>query len=126
MDKTNKFKKYKKIIFCFDNDNTICKTKRSEYSKSIPIKKNIKIINKLFEEGHFIKIFTSRYMGRTNSDSKKAYKLGYLKTFNQLKKWNLNFHELIMGKPRYDIFVDDKNINFSKNWSNIIIKKYLN
>ena len=65
-------------------------------------------------------------MGRTNSDSKKAYKLGYLKTFNQLKKWNLNFHELIMGKPRYDIFVDDKNINFSKNWSNIIIKKYLN
>ena len=126
MDKTNKFKKYKKKIFCFDIDNTICKTKRSEYSKSIPIKKNIKIINKLFEEGHFIKIFTSRYMGRTNSDSKKAYKLGYLKTFNQLKKWNLNFHELIMGKPRYDIFVDDKNINFSKNWSNIIIKKYLN
>tara|TARA_B100000886_G_C20426982_1_gene494706 strand:- start:3474 stop:3866 length:393 start_codon:yes stop_codon:yes gene_type:complete len=114
-----------KKIFCFDIDNTICKTRESEYSKSIPIKKNIKIINKLFEDGHFIKIFTSRYMGRTNSNSKKAHKLGYFKTFNQLKKWGLKFNELIMGKPRYDIFIDDKNINFSKNWSCILRKKFL-
>ena len=26
------------------------------------------------------------------------------------------FHELIMGKPSYDILVDDKEINFQKNW----------
>ena len=126
MVKNNKSKKkFNKNIFCFDIDNTICRTKKSEYAKSIPIKKNIKTINKLFENGHFIKLFTSRYMGRTNSDPNKAHKLGYLKTLNQLKKWDLKFHELIMGKPRYDIYIDDKNINFSKNWSDFIIKKYL-
>tara|TARA_B100001029_G_C14771109_1_gene291246 strand:+ start:215 stop:574 length:360 start_codon:yes stop_codon:yes gene_type:complete len=116
----------KKYIFCFDIDNTICSTSASNYSKSIPIKKNIKLINKLYQDGHIIKIFTSRYMGRTNSNIKMAYKIGYKKTYKQLNKWNLNFHELIMGKPRYDIFVDDKNMNFRKNWSKIIKKKYLN
>lgn len=117
--------KIKKKIFCFDIDNTICKTRKSEYSKSIPIKKNIKTINKLFDEGHYIKIFTSRYMGRTNSNTKKAYKLGYLKTSNQLKKWNLKYHELILGKPRYDVIIDDKSIDYNKNWSKKIHTEYL-
>ena len=43
---------------------------------------------------------------------KKGYKL----TKKQLKKWNLKYHKLIMGKPSYDVFVDDKNFEFSKNW----------
>lgn len=115
----------KKIIFCFDIDNTICKTNKSEYSKSSPIKKNIKTINELYKKGHVIKIFTSRYMGRTNSDVKKTNKLGYKKTYNQLKRWKLNFNELILGKPRYDVFVDDKSIDFKNNWAEKIIKKYL-
>ena len=115
----------KKKIFCFDIDNTICKTRKSEYSKSRPIKKNIKIINKLFDEGHYIKIFTSRYMGRTNSNTKKAHKLGYLKTSNQLKRWNLKYHELILGKPRYDVIIDDKSIDYNKNWSKKIYTEYL-
>ena len=68
--------KIKKKIFCFDIDNTICKTSGSNYQKSLPIKKNINLINKLQKEGHHIKIFTSRYMGRTNSDVKKAKKAG--------------------------------------------------
>ena len=114
----------KKYIFCFDIDGTICKTYASRYSKSVQIKKSIKLINKLYMDGHTIIIFTSRYMGRTNSDLKKAHKLGYLKTFNQLKIWGLKFHELIMSKPRYDVFIDDKNLNFSKNWSKIIIKNF--
>ena len=115
----------KKLIFCFDIDNTICKTKASEYTKSLPIKKNIKIVNDLYKSGHVIKIFTSRYMGRTNSNEKKAIKLGYKKTYNQLKKWNLNFHELILGKPRYDVIIDDKSIDYKKNWSRKIFIKYL-
>ena len=31
--------KIKKKIFCFDIDNTICKTSGSNYEKSLPIKK---------------------------------------------------------------------------------------
>ena len=37
----------KKKIFCFDIDNTICKTFKSNYSKSTPNKKAIEIINGL-------------------------------------------------------------------------------
>ena len=117
--------KIKKQIFCFDIDNTICKTSGSNYQKSLPIKKNIDLINKLQKKGHYIKIFTSRYMGRTNSNPKKANKIGYKKTFKQLKKWGLFFDDLIMGKPRYDVYVDDKNLGFKSNWANLINKTYL-
>ena len=36
----------KKKIFCFDIDGIICKTKKNNYTKSVPIKKNINFINK--------------------------------------------------------------------------------
>jgi phosphatidate phosphatase PAH1 len=105
-----------KKIICFDIDGVICNTKNSNYTKSIPNKKTVKLINSLFDEGYKIKIFTARYMGRNLNNSKKAYKEGYKKTFTQLKKWNLKFDELILGKPTYDIFIDDKSLGFKKNW----------
>ena len=37
-----------------------------------------------------------------------------IKTFNQLKSWNLKFHKLIFGKPTFDIFIDDKSFGFKK------------
>lgn len=114
----------KKLVFCFDIDNTICKTISNNYKKSLPIKKNIKLINYLYSKGHYIKFFTSRYMGRTNSNPILAKRLGYKKTLNQLKSWGLSFDELIMGKPRFDVYVDDKNLNFKSNWANHLKKNY--
>ena len=29
----------------------------------------------------------------------------------QFKEWGVKFHELKLGKPVYDLFIDDKNIN---------------
>ena len=124
MVKKKKFSK--KLVFCFDIDNTICKTIENDYKNSLPKKKNIRLINNLREDGHYIKIFTSRYMGRTNSNSAKAKKIGYKKTFNQLSSWGLNFDILIMGKPRFDVYVDDKNLGFKSNWASYINQKYLN
>ena len=71
----------------FDIDDTICRTFNAKYSEAIPIKKRIKIINKLYDEGYYIKIF------------------------KQLVSWGLKFNELIMGKPTYDIYIDDKSYN---------------
>ena len=105
-----------KIILCFDLDNTLCTTKKNFYNLSKPKKKIIKMINQLFEEGYYIKIFTARYMGRSNENISKAKKSGYSQTKNQLKKWNLKYHKLIFGKPSFDIFVDDKSFGFKKNW----------
>tara|TARA_B110000305_G_C18956046_1_gene410545 strand:+ start:126 stop:497 length:372 start_codon:yes stop_codon:yes gene_type:complete len=108
--------KNKKKIICFDIDNVICRTHKNDYMKSKPIKKTINIINYLYKKGYFIKIFTSRFMGRNNENANKAKKNGYKLTINQLKKWNIKFHILIMGKPSFDIYIDDKAFGFDKNW----------
>ena len=55
-------------------------------------------------------------MGRTNNNIEQAKTLGYKETIKQLKDWGLNFHELLMGKPSYDILVDDKAYNYDEDW----------
>ena len=65
----------------------ICKTKGSNYKNSKPIKKSIELINSLYFQGFFIKIFTARFMGRNNKNTFKAKKMGFDFTKNQLKKW---------------------------------------
>ena len=106
----------KKKIICFDIDGTICDTQKKKYFKARPKKKAIRIINKLFNQGYYIKIFTSRFMGRNNENFIKAKKQGYLFTRKQLKSWGLSYHKLIFGKPSYDLFVDDKSLGHRKNW----------
>ena len=66
----NKIKRNR--VICFDIDGVICKTSLNNYKNSIPIKKNIKIINELYKRGYFIKLFTARFMGRTNDNQKLA------------------------------------------------------
>jgi hypothetical protein len=39
-------------------------------------------------------------------------------TEKQLKKWKVKYHELRMGKPYYDLFIDDKNVN-AKDFDNL-------
>ena len=114
-----------KKILCFDLDNVICVTKRNFYKQAKPKKNIIKLINKLYQKDYVIKVFTSRFMGRSNEDTKKAKTLGYKFTYNQLKKWKLSFHFLILGKPSYDVYVDDKNFMFKKDWHKKFEKKYL-
>ena len=105
-----------KKIFCFDLDNTICNTKKNKYKKATPKKNVIKLINQLYDKGHIIKIYTARFMGRTNNNIDESYSLGYEKTLKQLNNWGLKFHELIMGKPSYDILIDDKAYNYNEDW----------
>jgi FMN phosphatase YigB (HAD superfamily) len=109
-------------IICFDLDNTICKTKKNYYKKSLPIKKNVKFINNLYEKGYYIKIFTARYMGRSKENKLLAEKKGLKLTKNQLKDWGLKYHEVIFGKPSYDIFIDDKALYFKKDWTSELTK----
>jgi len=114
--------KNKKKIICFDLDDTICSTKKKNYLSAKPKKKVINLINALYKN-HIIKIYTSRYMGRNNENVSKAKKQGFQNTKKQLRKWNLNYHELIMGKPSFDILIDDKALGFNRNWTKKIIKK---
>jgi uncharacterized HAD superfamily protein len=114
---------------CFDIDGIICTNNNNDndndYIKSKPIEKNIKIINKLYNNGFVIIIFTGRYMGRNNNNIAKAKKQGLKLTKLQLRKWKVKYNKLFMGKPSYDLFVDDKSIFFKKNWVSNLKKKCL-
>lgn len=78
--------KFKTI--CFDIDNVICKTKsNNDYSKSIPIKKNIEVINRTYEKNFKVILYTARYMGRSNGNIANVRKMIKPLTLKQLKKW---------------------------------------
>ena len=114
-------------IICFDIDNTLCITYNNDYKNSKPIKKNISIVNQLHSKNYYIKIFTSRFMGRSKEQTKLAKKKGYEFTKKQLKKWKLKYDELIFGKPSFDLLIDDKALFFNKKWTNKlqnILKKF--
>ena len=113
-----------KKIFLFDIDNTICTTKKNFYKKSIPKKNMINKINNLKLNGHKVKVFTSRYMGRNNEKSKTVKKKYFNTTKKQLIKWGLKFDELIMGKPSYDFHIDDKSFNSKSKKTIDILRKY--
>lgn len=110
-------------IICFDLDNTLCRTPGNRYHLSKPIIKNIKMVNLLYKKGFYIKIFTARFMGRSNENKIKAQKKASSLTIKQLKKWGLRYHELIFGKPSYDIIIDDKSLFYKYDWIKLIRKK---
>ncbi len=118
----NKKIKYKKII-CFDIDGVICKTYKNDYKNAKPIIKSINIINKLYNNNFYIKLFTARFMGRNRDNCIKAKKQGFILTKKQLKNWGVKYHKLLMCKPSYDIFIDDKALNFKKNWTVLLNNK---
>lgn len=104
-----------KVLF-FDLDNVICKTYKNFYKNSLPKKKVINFINYLYDNDYIINIYTARFMKKFNGNKKKVIKYGYNFTKKQLLKWKLKFHKLILCKPSYDYFVDDKAIGFSSKW----------
>jgi phosphatidate phosphatase PAH1 len=103
------------MIYVIDIDGTICDKdvcrEDSNYESSIPKKDRITKINELYDQGHVIKYFTARGMGRYKDSRVLAHKNMYDITYNQLKSWGCKFHHLIMGKPAGDVYIDDKGIN---------------
>jgi hypothetical protein len=101
--------------YVIDIDGTICDKdtcrKDGNYETSIPKLDRIAKINALYDEGHIIKYFTARGMGRHEDDSYLAHEEFYKLTYSQLESWGCKFHVLILGKPSGDIYIDDKGVN---------------
>lgn len=94
------------MIIYIDIDNTICYSKNeTQYELSTPIEDNIRMANALYDMGHTIVYWTARGT-KTGIDWSDI-------TIQQFKLWNVKYHDIIFGKPCYDIFIDDKNINAS-------------
>ena len=114
----------KKKIICFDIDNVICRTNsKNNYSKSKPIKRNIKLINEIHNNGYKIILYTARYMGRCNGNLEQVKKKIKPLTLRQLKKWEVSYDKIYFGKPSFDLFIDDKSLFFKKDWPKLLKKK---
>lgn len=106
--------------FCFDIDGVLCNNlPEGDYEHRKPYIKVIELVNKLYDEGHTIKVFTAR-----GSKSGKDWRRF---TEKQLSSWGLKCHELIMGKPHADVFVDDRAMNLETFcelwWADVLGKK---
>jgi len=92
------------MIIYVDIDETICISPEDrDYAKAVPILTNIEKCNKLYVEGHTIVYWTARGSG-TGLDWREV-------TEKQFEEWEVKYHDLKFGKPHYDLFIDDKNIN---------------
>ena len=92
------------MIYRVDIDETICTSpKDRDYSKASPFYDRIKKINDLYEKKNIIVYWTARGTG-SGIDWRDV-------TEKQFKKWGVKYHDLKFGKPIYDLFIDDKNIN---------------
>lgn len=84
-----------------DLDGTIC-TEEKMFSRSLakPIPNAIQSINKLYEQGNIIIIYTARNW------------IEYEMTEHWLKSNEVKYHQLVMGKPQGDVWIDDRAIRF--------------
>lgn len=89
--------------YAFDIDNTLVSTVGNDYASSTPIQHRIDRVNRLFDEGHTIYLFTARGM----ASGRDYYEL----TLKQMQEFGVKHHRIIMGKPDVDLFVDDKAIS---------------
>jgi len=101
------------MVIYIDIDETICHSPNvPDYTTSYPILENIQKANQLYDKGHTIIYWTARGT-KTGIDWREE-------TESQFKEWGVKYHDLKFGKPNYDLFIDDKNMN-TNDWNNSII-----
>ena len=86
----------------FDIDGTIC-SQESDYSQAKPIQEVIDKLNKKYDEGYKIVLFTARGT-ETGIDWSEV-------TAEQLERWGVKYHTLLFGKPAGLKYIDDKGIS---------------
>ena len=86
-------------------DNTICETSGTDYAGAKPWPERIAVVNRLYESGHRVVIWTAR-------GSLKGVTLALRQlTRRQLTQWGVLHHELKMDKPFFDVLVDDRAVS---------------
>jgi len=104
--------------YVFDIDGTICSNSSPDYAEAKPYVSRIKKVNRLYDEGHTIIFLTARGMGRHKNNQSAATAEFYKLTREQLNSWGVKHHELFLGKPSGDIYVDDKGMKDEEFFTN--------
>ena len=92
-----------------DCDGVIAdKASLGDYGNAAPLPFGVQQINKLYEMGYHIVLYTARYGDRESGNIHKQYARGYIELVNWLEKHGVKYHEAKMGKPAGAIYIDDK------------------
>lgn len=87
--------------FVFDIDGVIATLVPSlDYALAEPNREMIRVINFLHHQGHRIVLFTARG-SKTGKDWQEL-------TRRQMADWGVKYHDLTLGKPAADYYIDDK------------------
>ena len=89
-----------KKIYFIDIDGMICNTYKNDYTISTPKHNIIRRVNQLYDDGHAVHYWTAR-----GSISGKNWDT------LTLQQWNCKYDSLNIGKPHYDVWIDDKSIH---------------
>ena len=92
---------------CLDIDGTLCTNTDGRYAEAVPYAEVIMQVSRLRSAGHRIILYTAR--GSTTGIDWREF------TVAQLEGWNVQYDELVMGKPTADIYIDDRAMN-SADW----------
>jgi len=94
------------MIIYVDIDGTICTNTDGDYKQAKPRFNQIDKINKLYDEGHTIIYWTARGT---------VTKIDWLElTQQQLYDWGCKCHDVRVGKPQYDLWIDDKSMRIEE------------
>jgi hypothetical protein len=107
------------MTVCFDIDGVLCNQVEGNYDDARPQRAMIDLLNRLYGRGHRIVLSTSRFMGRAGGDRVEAERIGREFTERQLADWGVRYHELWMGKPRFDYVIDDRSVFYDPDCSRI-------
>lgn len=100
-------------VLVFDVDDTISIHKNRDYVNAEPIQPVIDKLNRLYDEGYYIKLFTGRGQLSCNGDLDLIIERNKDVLETWLKKHGVKYHELIFGKPLGDWYIDDKGLSVS-------------
>lgn len=106
---------------CIDLDGVICSLRKEDetYADVSPIPGAIEKIRELRQAGHYIIIYTARHMKTCNGNvSLVVARIGQI-TLEWLSKQNVEYDEILFGKPWADVYIDDNALRFSS-WHEIL------
>ena len=96
----------KKLIV--DCDGVIAGNNGGDYANAPPLEHGIKQVNKLYDMGYEIILFTARYGERRHGDIHKMYESGFQEWTDWLNKHGVKYTHAYMGKPAGVLYIDDK------------------
>lgn len=102
-----------------DCDGVIAgKQNGGNYAEAPPLQYGIDQVNKLYDMGYEIVLYTARYGDRESGNIHRQYERGYVEWLDWLEANGVKYHNAFMGKPAGVMYIDDKAARVAGNDSN--------